>query len=202
MVMRLLNIFFIGCLSFSLCGCDETTQGALLGSVAGATLGGIAGRGIGGAVAGAAIGGILGGVIGHSLKAKDRKRMEEETNIALDSGRRVYWEGESASGFVEPGPVSRTPSGLYCREFTSEIIIDGKKQKMINRACKVAEEHNGSGIWVLEDKVDDYYNNRSYRGGRSGGQSYRRSYRNGQYYDNSTGRREERVYREEYVIRR
>lgn len=182
-----MKLVYILALTTVLSGCemDSKTGGTLLGSAGGAAIGAAVGRGWGGAVIGAMVGGIAGNLIGGAMSKKDKVVMETESQYALESGHRRSWRGERSHGWVEPGEMTRDRRGYYCREFTQEIIIDGKKQTIVNRACRIDRNPDGSGVWVLEENVDKYLSNADRR---PVDDSYGRRYRGREYYNEGPAR--------------
>lgn len=157
--MKKLSYLALGCTFLSGCNIDSQTGGTLMGAAGGAAIGGMIGRGWGGAIIGAAAGGILGNIIGKKLSKKQQQVHENTFQSALERnprGARRNWSADNANGWVEPGVTLRHPKGYPCREFTQTIVIDGKTHSFVNRACRIDTNKDGSGVWVLEEKIDEY----------------------------------------------
>lgn len=152
--MRTVVALMIGAMLLS--GCEQTgpkqNTGTLLGAGAGALLGSAIAshddQGIG-IVMGAAVGAMLGSGIGKSLDDADRAAMQKAQYSAFErnpSGTSSYWSNPDSgnSGYVTPRPAVRNDEGQYCREFTQEIIVGGKKQTGYGKACRQPD-----GTWKI-----------------------------------------------------
>ena len=121
--------------------------GGILGAVAGAALGGSDHRAVG-AVLGAVAGSMIGGSVGKSMDAKDRQKAER----ALEhnqTGQASAWKNPDTGNSFRVTPVRTYQSagtGLSCREYKTEAIVDGRREVIHGRACRTA-----SGGWK-EDK--------------------------------------------------
>lgn len=139
----------IGCsiLSLGLVGCENTTRqdvGMLAGGILGGALGTQIGHGHGRTAAiigGTLLGSFLGGAIGKSMDDTDRLKMQQ----ALENNRTNQtssWTNPDTGAHYEVKPVrtyqTKTSAGKpqYCREFLSEAMINGEKQKIYGKACR------------------------------------------------------------------
>ena len=126
------------------------TGGALLGAGLGALVGSQFGHGDGrlaataiGTLAGAAIG----SNVGKRLDDQDRQRMHDAEARAYNAkvGETIVWNNpDNGHG----GSVTPTRDGRrgdeYCREFQTEIIIGGQKEKSYGTACRQPD-----GSWKI-----------------------------------------------------
>lgn len=123
------------------------------GKVAGAAIGGAAGgaivsnvaRGSGSGVATAAgvIGGLLlGGLAGSSIDKVNCENARAAQARALQStspiGQPIQWTDpqSGAHGSFTPTREGRQADGAYCREYTQTIIVAGKQEQGVGRACQ------------------------------------------------------------------
>ena len=136
----------------------KQTTGAAVGAVGGAVLGGLAGNALGGggknAIAigtGAAIGGIggllMGSAAGASLDRADRLFAERSWNQAMTApvGEPIVWENPETGNrgqTVATRQGRNATSDQTCREYTSEIIVGGRRETMVGTACR-----NSDGTW-------------------------------------------------------
>ncbi len=136
----------------------KQTAGAAVGAVGGAILGGMAGNALGGkgknAVAigtGAALGGIgglfLGSSAGASLDRADRLYAERSWTRAMAApvGQPIAWENPETGNrghtvTTRQGRLAATDQ--TCREYTSEIIVGGRRETLVGTACR-----NADGTW-------------------------------------------------------
>jgi surface antigen len=137
----------------------KQTAGAAVGAVSGAVLGGIAGNALGGkgknAVAigaGAALGGIggllVGSSVGASLDRADRLHAERSWSTAMTApvGEPIVWENPETGnrGHTVATRQGRLASNeRTCREYTSEIVVGGRRETMVGTACR-----NPDGTWA------------------------------------------------------
>ena len=138
---------------FTGCSTIEANPKTTIGAVGGGTLGGLiaaAAGGSGAAIAASVIGGILvGGLVGNLLDERDKKMAAEAQQKALESapsGAPVSWQNpdNGHKGTVTPVKTYQTSSGQYCREFQSDITIEGKSEKAYGTACRQPD-----GSWKI-----------------------------------------------------
>jgi surface antigen len=136
----------------------KQATGAAVGAVGGAVLGGMAGNALGGkgknAVAigtGAALGGLgglfLGSSAGASLDRADRLYAERSWTSAMAApvGQPIAWENPETGNrghTVTTRQGRLATSNQTCREYTSEIIVGGRRETMVGTACR-----NPDGTW-------------------------------------------------------
>jgi surface antigen len=123
------------------------------GKVAGAAIGGAAGgaivsniaRGSGSGVATAAgvIGGmLLGGFAGSNVDKVNctnaRAAQAQALQPATPIGQPIQWNDpqSGAHGSFTPTREGRQADGAYCREYTQTIIVGGRQEQGIGRACQ------------------------------------------------------------------
>src|SRR5215467_115044 len=127
----------------------KTSIGAFGGAAFGGLIAAAAGGG-GAAIAGAVIGGaLLGGAAGNMLDQRDKRMAAEAQQRALEStptGTPVAWNNPDSghSGTVTPVRTYQS-GGTYCREFQSDVVIDGKPDKAWGTACRQPD-----GSWKVQ----------------------------------------------------
>lgn len=124
------------------CQTNPTQQqtGAAIGGVLGGVLGAQVGKGKGrtaATIAGTLAGAYIGGAIGRSMDETDRMK----ANQALETSRTsqpVSWQNPDtgASYTVTPTRTYQADSGTYCREYTTEAVIGGKREIVYGTACR------------------------------------------------------------------
>lgn len=124
--------------------CNSDTVGRVLGGIVGGALGNQMGKGggrtaftIGGAVAGV----LIGGEVGKRMDAADQGCVGQVLEVA-PVDRRVQWVEGPAQYVVVPGRVVDRQGG-YCRPYTVEVTMDGRRQRSQGMACR-----RGDGVWV------------------------------------------------------
>lgn len=146
MNLKLILCAAAGALALAACTPTKQDIGTLVGAGAGAAIGSQIGSGTGqlAAVAiGTLIGGYIGGSIGKTMDDVDRMKM----NQALETqptGRSYSWQNPDtgASYTVTPTRTYDGQSGP-CRDYTTEGIIDGKREVIHGTACRQSD-----GSWV------------------------------------------------------
>lgn len=140
--------------SLSLSACAEgnnQTGAALVGAGLGGLLGSQFGSGDGrlamtalGTLAGAAIG----SSVGKRMDEVDRMKMREAETRAYDApiGEAIIWNNPDTGhrGTVTPVRDGRSQRGEYCREFQSEIMVGGERERGFGRACQQPD-----GSWKI-----------------------------------------------------
>lgn len=149
-----LAVILAAAASLSLSACAEgnnqtgaTLLGAGLGGLLGAQFGGGDGR-----LAMTALGTLAGAAIGSSVGKRmdevDRMRMREAEQRAYSAplGEAIIWNNERTGhrGSVTPVRDGRSQRGEYCREFQSEIIVGGERERGFGRACQQPD-----GSWKI-----------------------------------------------------
>jgi surface antigen len=127
-------------------GCDTKEEsGTLIGASTGALIGSTFGRGparLAGMVGGAVVGGFIGNRIGKAMDDEDRRRAAEAQYAAFENGQRAEWRNPNGHyGYIEPRPVYYDHD-RQCREFSQTVIINGKPETMVGRACRGPD-----GVW-------------------------------------------------------
>ena len=145
----------IALLAIPVMGCEtmqdnpKTTIGGLGGAAVGGLIAAAAGGG-GPAIAGAVIGGaLLGGLAGNMLDQRDKRLAAEAQQRALESaptGKPVAWTNpdNGHSGTITPVRTYQS-AGTYCREFQTNVVIDGKPDKAYGTACRQPD-----GSWKVQ----------------------------------------------------
>lgn len=127
-------------------------SGAQTGAVIGGILGGVLGSNIGkgngktlATIAGTLFGAYVGRSVGADMDAGDRRCAGETFDMAQDN-QPVEWTNPDTqqSYSVTPQSSYQDQSGQYCRKYTSEVVIDGRRQSREGTACKQA-----SGEWRI-----------------------------------------------------
>jgi surface antigen len=131
-----------------LSACQTAPSGEDKGQVVGGVLGGVLGSQIGrgkgrtaATIAGVLVGAYLGGKIGRNMDANDQR----QAYGALENNRSNQpssWHNPDSNRdyAVTPTNTYQTADG-YCRDYTTEVNIDGKREVARGTACR---EPNGS----------------------------------------------------------
>ena len=123
------------------------------GTIIGATLGYGLGKGHAdkdmAIASGALIGYLFGNSVGASLDEKDKQLMDANLHRSLEmspNGQTLPWANAETgnSGYTTPSNVFRQPSGVYCREFQTEVNVAGELQKGYGTACRQSD-----GSWKI-----------------------------------------------------
>ncbi|MFP5344247.1 MAG: RT0821/Lpp0805 family surface protein [Gammaproteobacteria bacterium] len=140
-----------GALTLSLAGCqnppDKQQTGAVVGGVLGGVLGSQVGEGKGrtaAIIAGTLVGAVIGGEIGKYMDQTDQLKAQQ----ALENNRINQvssWHNPDTGRDVSVTPTRTYKSaGQDCREYTTTVTIDGKKQTAYGTACRQPD-----GTWQV-----------------------------------------------------
>lgn len=144
--MRVLILTIVAVLTVT--GCDtlktKEGQGAALGGLAGAAIGSQIGHGWGTALAmtaGVVGGAMLGGHVGQKMDQADKYEQQQAAARAFESapsGQSVAWKNPDSGhyGNVTPTQTYQRSDGIYCREFASNVVIDGQSETVHGTACR------------------------------------------------------------------
>ena len=150
-----MKVFMIVILMVMVAGCEGVGTKQIVGTGAGAALGGYAGSLIGkgkgklaATAGGALLGAWLGSEVGKSLDKADQLFQAQATQDALEhnkSGQATTWTNPDShhSGTVTPVRTVQA-NGKVCREFTQTVMIEGKEETVMGKACR---DQQG---WVLQ----------------------------------------------------
>lgn len=124
-------------------GTENETLGTLLGAAAGAWAGSSIGKGDGRIVATAAgtmLGATIGNRVGRSMDELDRMKAHQaqEYAYAAPIGESIVWNNPDSGNYGNVTSVrdGYTDSGRYCREFQTEVTVDGGKEQGYGTACR------------------------------------------------------------------
>jgi len=95
---------------------------------------------------GALLGGMLGSSVGSSLDNADRSSYDRASQDAMETGYARKWENRDTGnrGSIRPSKRYRNDEGVYCREYTQTIIVDGRSHKGHGTACR-----DEDGTWQI-----------------------------------------------------
>jgi surface antigen len=122
----------------------STSQGNVLGSVAGAALGGLLGNQVGkgsgktfATIAGVVGGALAGGYVGRSMDPADQACVAQTLEHA-PTNQTVAWQNpdSNANYWVTPTRTYTASNGEHCRDYTSQALIDGRRQETTGVACR------------------------------------------------------------------
>ena len=128
------------------CTNEQTGQvvGGILGGVAGHQVGSGTGQDVA-TVVGAIAGTFIGGAVGRSMDDTDRLKARQslEYNRTNESS---YWQNPNTGTeyTVTPTRTYQTGSGQYCREYTTDVIVGGRRETAYGTACRQQD-----GSWLV-----------------------------------------------------
>lgn len=123
-------------------------MGAVLGGVGGGVLGAQIGGGHGrtaAIIAGTLLGALIGREIGRSVDRTD-ELMAQHVLEQNRTGQPTTWINPDTQNQVTVVPTKtfQQPSGQYCREYTTEVVIGGKTESAYGTACRQPD-----GAWKI-----------------------------------------------------
>ncbi len=156
--MRNTKIALILASALTLTACEPGSKqefGTFLGAIGGAAIGSAIGDNGDGTThffavaAGTMAGAAIGSSIGKSMDKADRRAMERNRQIALEtypSGQVSTWHNTDSgnSGSTLPQPAYQDKTGAYCREYQQTITVGGKTEEAYGKACRGAD-----GSWKI-----------------------------------------------------
>jgi surface antigen len=134
------------------------TAGNLIGSAGGAAVGGLVGSQIGkssgktaATVIGVLGGALAGGYIGRSMDPVDQGCVTQSLDHA-PANQPVAWQNPNtgSSYWVTPTRDLRGPQNEPCREYVTDAVIDGQRQRTKHIAC---ERTDGTWVPVAANRV-------------------------------------------------
>ncbi|MES9870506.1 MAG: RT0821/Lpp0805 family surface protein [Sedimenticola sp.] len=138
-------------LAIALPGCQTTNResGAIIGGIAGGLLGSQVGKGKGRTAAiilGTIAGAYIGGSIGRSMDENDRYQANDAIETT-PTNQTSSWRNPDSGNYYEVTPTRTYDSSTGpCRDYTTEAIIDGRRETVHGTACRDAD-----GNWVAEN---------------------------------------------------
>lgn len=151
---RIPVIIFAGIFIFSLTGCQGQSQrqqgGAVLGGVLGGVLGSNVGSGQGRTAAiigGTLLGAMVGSEVGRYMDETDELKSQQALEMNRDR-QTSQWHNPNTGADISTTPVNtyQTSDGNYCREYQTDIEVDGRRQKGYGTACRQPD-----GTWKIVD---------------------------------------------------
>jgi surface antigen/Ni/Co efflux regulator RcnB len=120
--------------------CNRDVIGAILGGAAGAAAGSQFGKGDGKiftTVGGAIIGALIGGNLGQAMDQTDQNCVGQILERAPNDSTVAWRDPDRQRQYqVTPTRTYQTPSGAYCREYQTQIVIDGRIEDAFGAACR------------------------------------------------------------------
>lgn len=132
------NFVLLAVFAALICSCASKAQ---TGAGAGVAIGAAAGQAIGhnteGTLIGAVIGGLLGYAVGNELDKADRAKINYAYETVPD-GRTSQWVNPNTGNTfaVTPQHTYTNQRHQNCREAEILATIDGRPEKVIQRACR------------------------------------------------------------------
>ena len=139
-------------IALTACNMNNEDSGTLAGAAIGGLIGSQFGSGTGTALAvagGAILGGFIGNRVGKSMDKTDRAKMSRTLETA-PTDETVEWKNPDSGNTYAITPTktyrkqSDSGSSQPCREFISEAVVAGEKQKVYGTACRQAD-----GSWKI-----------------------------------------------------
>ena len=134
----------------------ESGSKSTIGILLGAALGGLGGSQIGGGSGqliatgvGVLLGAIVGNEIGISMDKVDRTYATKAAQSSFEhskNGNPTTWNNPDTGNYGSTTPVKtyQVASGRYCREFQTEVTVNGKTERAYGTACRRVD-----GSWEL-----------------------------------------------------
>lgn len=130
--------------------CDpKANSNSPIGTVIGGVLGGILGSNIGkgkgktlATIAGVIVGGVVGNKVSSSMNEQDRYCAGQALGHAQDNQAVAWTNPDTHQQYtVTPQRTYTQNNGQQCRDYTSNVVINGHNEKATGTACK---DHDGN----------------------------------------------------------
>ena len=129
--------------------CTNEQSGSVIGGILGGAAGSQVGKGHGrtAATVGCAIaGGFIGGSIGRSMDETDRLKAQHSLETSRTDEPASWHNPDTGNDYtVTPTRTYQSDTGRYCREYTTGVIVNGKREKAYGPACR-----QPGGSWKVE----------------------------------------------------
>ena len=127
-------------LSLGTSACTNEESGTIIGGILGGAAGSQVGKGHGrtaATVVGAIAGGYIGGNIGRSMDDTDRLKVRHSLENNRTNESSSWTNPDSGNGYtVTPTSTYQTDSGYYCREYTTNVVVGGRREQAYGTACR------------------------------------------------------------------
>lgn len=146
-------VISIGCVLLTSCA-GSTLNREIVGTTIGAGAGGAAcarvgkGHGNTAAIIGCSlIGAMIGGTVGRTIDEVDRMKTQQAI-MQTPTHQTTSWYNPNNGNQYAVTPVSNPiylNNGTVCRDFTTMATIDGQRQRVNGRACRLSD-----GSWQMQ----------------------------------------------------
>jgi surface antigen len=123
-------------------GCQSVSNrdvGMATGAVLGGVLGAQVGKGHGRTAAiivGTLAGAYIGGAIGSSMDRQDRYYANQSLENYRDNQSNTWTNPNSGNQYTVTPTSTYQSNNSYCREYTTEAVIDGRRETIYGTACR------------------------------------------------------------------
>lgn len=140
----------VGAMALGLTACETAPTQQQTGAAIGGILGGMLGKEMAGSnnrtaaiIAGTLVGAAIGGAIGRSMDETDRLRLESTLERTPDY-QTSTWRNPNTGTQYQATPIKTyQQSGLDCREYRMNAVIDGRNETVLGTACR-----DSRGNWI------------------------------------------------------
>ncbi len=120
------------------CTNEQTGQvvGGILGGIAGHQVGGGSGR-TAATMVGTIAGAVIGGNVGRSMDDTDRLKAHRSLEYS-QTNETTHWSNPDTGNAYSMTPTRtwQSDNGRYCREYTSDVVIGGRRERSYGTACR------------------------------------------------------------------
>ena len=120
------------------CTNEQTGQvvGGILGGVAGHQVGSGTGQDVA-TVVGTVAGVMIGGSVGRSMDDTDRLKARHSLEYNRSNETSQWYNPDTGVDYsMTPTRTYQTGTGQYCREYTTDVIIGGRRETTYGTACR------------------------------------------------------------------
>ena len=143
MLKQILTTFIVSLLAFALSACQTSPTKEDTGRVVGGVVGGVLGSQVGSGsgktaatIAGTIIGVYIGGSIGKTMDENDRRQSYDALENNRTNQPSSWRNPDSGNNYTVTPTNTYTSASGPCRDYTTEVVIDGKRETARGTACR------------------------------------------------------------------
>jgi surface antigen len=134
----------VAALVLLLTACGQQPTRETIGTGVGAVAGGAIGSQVGNGTAATIVGGVIGAVVGREIGRHLDERDRQQVYSALEEDTTTTWHNpETDTRYTfEPTRTFQDEQGRVCRDYTTDIEVEGRQEVATGTACRRAD-----GTW-------------------------------------------------------
>ena len=142
-MQKLVATVLSGVLLVILTGCATNPTNEQSGQVIGGVLGGVLGSQVGkgsgrtaAIIVGTVAGAMIGGSVGRSMDETDRMKAQNAFEYNRSNEPTSWRNPDTGHAYTVTPTRTYTRQNSTCREYTTEAVIDGRRETVVGNACR------------------------------------------------------------------